>query len=312
MSTENTPVAPDTDDLDAFDDLLHGRSKPVEAAEGQASPDAVEEVNEEVDALEPNDDTHDEDAEDDEQEPEVKEDPKPKLTRSQKRINQLLEKNRLLEERVAAVEKSANPPEPKTVEAKTAPSPEDRNEDGTDKYPLGEMDPSFIRDLTRFTLAEEREAFKADLAKEAEEAKASAAKAELVNAWTEQLVPAQERYPDFLEKGQELLDTFQDIDARYGEYLEATIMSMENGTDVLYYLASNPEEADQIIKSGPTKATIALGRISTRFDKEETQPKIRPSKAPVPPPTNRGTSVSRSVPDDTDDLDAFAKKLFKK
>ena len=122
------------------------------------------------------------------------------------------------------------------------------------------------------------------------------------------------KYPDMLERNLELQETFVDLDPDYGSYLANVIMSMDRGTDVLYYLGSNIEEAKAIAAMGPTRATIALGRIEARFtDSEEPEPvkKVKVSKAPVPPATlNKGGSATMPVSHDTDDLEAFERKLF--
>ena len=125
---------------------------------------------------------------------------------------------------------------------------------------------------------------------------------------------AQERYPDYFEKGQELIDSFSGIDEQYGQYLTDTIMEMDAGPDVFYYLATNPEEAKKIVDAGPRKATIALAKLEAQFvsaTPETRAPKIKTTKAPTPPPQLKGSAVARaSVPIDTDDLDAFTKALF--
>ena len=141
------------------------------------------------------------------------------------------------------------------------------------------------------------------------------AQQELQAAWGEKLDTARERYPDFNEKGQELIDSLGEIDQQYGEYLSTTIMEMDHGAEVLYYLASNPEEARDIIASGAKRATIALGRLEARFEEGSAEkPKARPkvSKAPPPPPKNKGSAVAAgtTVRGDEDDLDAVARALF--
>ena len=94
-------------------------------------------------------------------------------------------------------------------------------------------------------------------------------------------------------------------------------MSMDKGPDVLYYLSSNPDEAKEIVNSGAQKATIALGRIEARFLDDETDTKTvkqKVSKAPVPPPKNKGSSATKMSLDATSDnvnLDALAKELAK-
>jgi hypothetical protein len=49
-------------------------------------------------------------------------------------------------------------PEPKPLREQLpaeAPNPDALDEDGEPIYPLGEFDPKYIRDLTKFTIAEE-------------------------------------------------------------------------------------------------------------------------------------------------------------
>ena len=197
---------------------------------------------------------------------------------------------------------------------------DDKNEDGTDKYPLGMFDEAYQDDRFNYMkekfIAEQREA----LEREAQEAETRRAQEALTNSWNEKLDPARERYPDFNEKGENLLETFADLDPAYGEYLTAMIMSMDYGPDVLYFLSNNIDEAERIVKLGPQGATIALGRIEARFDRasdedgeRETKPRPKVSKASPPPPRNRGSNAALpEVTDDTDDLDAFSAKLFKK
>jgi hypothetical protein len=333
MSTENTPVETVTDDLDAFSEQLYGQSKSEPEAATSEDTDVEEQ---EVDATETKTQDDDADAvetetdddadtveEEDDNDPEP--DVKPKKNRFQERIDELTGKAKNAEReaeelrrRLEAIEQKQNPkdePTPAPADV-SGPSADDKNEDGSDKYPLGEFDPQYIRDLTRHTLQQEREAEKQRESAAKQEQEYAAERAALTESWQEKLGPAQERYPDFQEKGAELFTTFNGIDQTYGEYLTATLMSMDHGPDVLYYLASNLDEANNIVASGPTKATIALGRLEAKFVQEAAEktlarPKV--SKAPTPPTTLKGSNqVVADVPDDTDDLEAFAKKLFKK
>lgn len=319
MSNEQTPVEPVTDDLDAFSDELFGQSK--SDSEPSSSED-IEEVVEESDAKE---DTHadadDTSAPDDDEETEeaVDDNPKPKKNRTQERIvglnSQLRETERKLAEAIARIEAQEKPEPKPATEAVGEPKPTDVNADGTDKYPLGEFDPTYIKDLMRHTLAEDSKVRDEKLKVSTEEAKAAEAQASLEASWNEKLAPAQERYPDFQDKIADLQPALGNIEEGYGTYLQNLFMDMEHGPDVLYYLANNPEEAVKIVESGATRATIALGRIEARFlEDNEEKPNARPkvSSAPPPPPRNKGSAASVEVPDDTDDLDAFAAKLFSK
>lgn len=322
MSTENTPVDP-TDDLDAFSADFFGQNEAQ--PEPASSEDTEDAPDEESDALN-NDATHegdetpdDTDSEDDEADEPA---PKPKKNRAAERIEELNKKyretQRELEELKSRLEKNDSPATKQNeVVESAAPQPTDQNEDGTDKYPLGEFDPLYIRDLTRFELAEGQKALDAERQKALEEAKVADARVELETEWNSKLGPAKERYPDFDEKGQELFEAFADVDQDYGEYLASTLMQMEYGPDVLYYLANHPDEARKIVDSGPFKATLAFGRIESKFafadeEKQKARPKV--SQAPTPPVhTNRGNAAPvPEIPADTDDLDSFEKVFFKK
>lgn len=337
MSTEENFAAEDTTDLDAFSAELFGDSKPVETPAKE--PEADEPEKSEDDATDEKPDTQDEaddtlaEKEDDDPEDEESEEvpeeeqPKPKpKSRYQERIDELTRVAKEAERReqattakfeqlLARLEQNA-PPEakPQAAVENTAPAPDDTLEDGSDKYPLGEFDPQYIVDLTKHTLEAERKTWEAENAKAREQATLEAAKNELVQSWEQKLEPARERYPDFQEKAAELVDGFNGIDQQYGEYLTQTIMGLDYGTDVLYHLANNPDEAKAIVASGPLKATLALGKIEAKFalaEAEKTVARPKVSKAPTPPPTNKGSAVARGeVLDTTDDLDAFAAKFF--
>lgn len=325
MSTNENPVDSTDLDLDSFSDELFGRtpSTPEPASSEEPS------VDEDVDTDAPTDDTQPEETDtlenEDELEQEEEEAPKPKKTRFQERIDKLTgearEAQRERDELRARLEKlEKGSPEPVPAAKKepgTAPSPTDKNDDGTDKYPLGDFDANYIRDLTKHTLQQERAAIEKAETEKRQLAERESQATALASNWNEKLEPAKERYPDFQEKGEQLIDSFEGIPPAYGEYLTGTLMAMDYGPDVLYYLANNVDEAKKIIAMGAQKATIALGRIEAKFalaEAEKQTARLKVSNAPEPPQhQNKGSAVSRvEVPDDTDDLDAFEKKLFKK
>lgn len=329
MSDEtNTPVDPISDDLDAFTEQLFGQSVPSDEAatsqEDETEDQEADANDETVDTQTIEDDTlatesDDEDTEATEETPE-----KPKKNRYQERIDELTAKYReaerqreadrqAFEARLKSLESSTNTEELPNTDG---PDPTEKLPDGREKYPLGEYDPAYVRDLARFEVAQEMKSLeKAREAKEQEKAQ-DAQVAALHESWNQKLAPAQERYPDFVEKSESLLGSFNDLDPTYEDYLSATIMGMDYGPDVLYYLASNPSEATSIFRSGATKATIALGRLEARFaeaEAEKTLARPKVSQAPVPPPTVRGAAPAKMpTPPDTDDLDAFERELFKK
>jgi len=331
MSTDTTTET----DLDLFSSELFGHSKepePITNSEDPAksddNPDPVETPSTEPDdKSDTNVDTPEQD-DDDNKEPEVK---TQKKSSYQDRINELTAARREAERREADLQKrldeiiSRLPDNKKTTDepvAKqdaSAPDPNAVNADGSEKYPLGEFDPNYVADLTRHHFNKQMAEFEAKQAEVEKQRAVETARTALQSEWNEKIAPAQERYPDFAEKGAQLIDSFSDLDPNYSNYLADTIMGLDNGPDVLYYLSTNPTEAVAIVNSGATKATLALGRIDAqmgvRRDAEKTtesRPKV--TKAPAPPPVmNKGASAANiDIPDDTDDLEAFASKLFKR
>ena len=324
---EETSVDQTDLDLDDFSTEFFGQTSADPQEEATPEDDVKTEDESDAPTNDESVDTLDEDDTLDNEDEGEEETPKPKKNRFQERIDELTTARReaerreqALAEKLSALEekfnKTAEPVKTAQAEVNDGPTPDDKNEDGSDKYPLGEYDPNFIRDHVKHTLETERKAYELEKTKELEQRKVVEAQAELQTSWNSKLAPAQERYPDFMEKSTEFVNAFSDLNPAYSEYLSTTLMSMDYGTDVLYYLANNPDEARKIVDSGAAKATVALGRLEAKFafadeEKQKARPKV--SKAPTPPPINRGSAVSNAeVPDDTDDLDAFANKLFKK
>lgn len=306
---QNVPV--DTDDLDEFSsDFFGSKVEKEEVKEVEDAPKPEAKPTEADD-----DDPVDDEAEIEE---DSKEEAPKKKKSAQERISELTAARKKAEQHAEELERKLNEalgkkdnPEPAKVEAKSAePSPDEVDEDGEPKYPLGEFDPKYIRDLTKFTLNEERKAQQEEFKKEAAKNQAEAAQNELLSEWENRVQEVESELPDFRTKTVNLEEAFSEIEPAYGQYLASTIMSLENGPQVLYHLANNIEEAKAIVKLGPVMATIALGKIEASLSKEER--KVNQSDAPPPPPRNRGGSVTNRTRGDTEDLEAFEKEFFKK
>lgn len=320
--SDNT-VSPDTDNLDDFEALFNGKAtaapkepeavetEEVEAKEGEPedSPLATEEVGD----LGEDDDSSDED----------KSDSKAKKKPSfQERMNEVTAARRQAERerdellaRLEALEKvTRKEPEPvaPVVQEDGTPDPDDINEDGSAKYPQGEFDPKYIRDLVKFETMRERQELAAKDAQEQAQRQALDAKTALNEQWQEKIKAVETTIPDIREKGAALDEAFVDIDAAYGEYLATTIMTMDHGPEVLNYLADNIDEARRITRMGAVGATIALGELHSQFKSKPTsKPKV--TSAPEPPSSRvRGTSGRFQTADDTDDLTAFESKFYGK
>lgn len=331
--------------LEEFEGLFFGKAEePTEeaAAENEEDSLATEETEnedtpvaeDEDEAPEEADESEDEDEE--EEEPEEDERPKGKKNRKsfQERINELTAKAREAERREAQLLRrleeleTRSQKEESTNEEKApvlrdqlpddAPNPDAKGEDGEPLYPLGEFDPTFIRDLTRYTIEVERKAAEERAAQEAQARQLAEEQQKLQNAWIDRVAEVEKELPDLREKISDLTDTFQDIEPMYGEYLATTIMASELGPQIMYYLSQNIGEAQKIVASGPAAATLALGRLEAKLAKtvevpKETKRNKLVSDAPPPPDARtRGAHGRFAVAPDTSDLEAFEREFFKR
>lgn len=316
VTTESQSV--DTDNLDTFASDFFGQKKEAPASTKAPVEQDVDIVEDEVTEAQ----TTDVDPDDVELEEAPVEAPKKKTV--QDRIDELVKQRedakresdarveqlrKEFEDKIAALT-------PKAVEKKsTEPTPIDLLEDGTEKYPLGEFDPQYIKDLTRFTLSEERAQASVKAEEDRRVNEETQARQALTNDWNGKLEVAKTEYPDLMEKGQALMANFNNLDQGYSGYLSTVLMSMDKGPDVLYYLSNHPEEAVKIVNSGAQRATLALGRIEAKFleaDAEKLVAKPKISKAPPPPSVQaRGTNGAFvSIAPDTDNLEDFEAAFF--
>jgi hypothetical protein len=332
--TEDNSNLVDIDDLDKFEDAFFQRTpEKEEVVEDEPEDEEVDETGD--DTPEPDEDEdaeEEEDAPDEDDEPEEEEPPAPKAKGKksfQQRIDELTadkyESKREIETLRKELEKlAARSPEEKVDEvplrqqlSSEAPKPDAVDDKGEAVYPLGEFDPRFIRDLTKFTIAEETKAAKEEAAREAALSAKEAEVRALSVSWNEKLEKAEETVPDIREEIKNMVDVFADIEPSYGEYLATTIMSSELGAEVMHYLSQNIGEARKIVASGPVAATLALGRLEGKLSvpapvAEQRSTKKVSEAPPAPESRSRGRGGQFAVKADTDDLDAFEKVFFNK
>lgn len=318
-----------TDDLDAFEkDFFQRPEAPVKEADEDQSEEPKDKVEEEVTEtpLEtPEDDAPEGEEVEDE---ELEEAPKPKAKKSAKeRIDELVAdryaRDREIENLRRELEQAKARPEekeePKPVKASVPegmPMADAVDDDGNPVYELGEFDPQFIRDLTKFTIAEETRIAKENEQRLAAQKQMEAAQAEIQQKWLTNVAEVEKEIPDLRQEIAELADVFKDVEPSYGEYLASVIMESDFGPQIMHHLSQNIGEAQKIVASGPAAATLSIGRLEARFvkaDDEEPQPKKKVSNAATPPEQRtRGAHGRFSVPPDTDDLDAFEREFFKR
>jgi hypothetical protein len=334
IDDNNPEIVGANDDLNEFENLFYDRKAPEAEVEDEPVNDEPEDETDEVEEVEGDGEVEtpatEDEADEGEEEEDEKPQPKAKKGSFQERINELTAKAREAErerdavlKRLSDLEAAAAPKKEvkEDVEAarpdfgKDAPDPDAEDDKGEKLYPLGEFDPKFIRDLTRFTIERESERVEAERTERQRQAAIETEMQELASKWQDKLTETEKELPDVREKITVLTDTFQDLDDGYGEYLATTIMACDNGPTILYYLSENLAEARQLVNSGPAAATLAIGRLEALLERETktqaTQPKTKVSEAPEPPKNrSRGSGARTLVKPDTDDLDAFEREFF--
>ena len=328
IAVEEVEAKVEVEDIEA-DALATDEDTDAEAAtsDDDETPDEdSEEPDEDSDDPDKDDEKSDEEEDEKEPEPERKGN---KRKSAQERINEITRRAREAERREAALlqrlealesrDKEVAKEEP--IQAKLpqgAPTPDAVNEKGEPLYPLGEFDPLFIRDLTKFTIAEETKAAKAAEAEQTQAKELAKAKEELRTSWNQKLDSVEEELPEIRENIVDLVETFQELEPAYGEYLAMTIMQSENGPQIMDYLSKNIGEAQVIVASGPAAATLAIGRLDARLararpNEEEKRNQKKMSAAPAPPAqATRGRKGQATVRPDTDDLNAFERVFYEK
>ena len=328
-NNSNDVVIEDTDfdDLDKFSEAFFGSAKPETSEDKKEDVGHQEDTPATEEAIEPKEDevTGDDEVVDNPEDDDSKFKLGKKKLTARERIEQLNAKMReeerarqaeaearqKAEARIRELEQRQAEKVEQPVEGGKGPSIDDLDENGEEKYPLGEYDPQFIRDVLKYEREEARKEIAKEFQQQQEQALRNEAITTLQNEWNVKVEQAEERLPDLRDRGLQLEQALSGADPAVIESLAMTIMSLDNGPDVLYYLSEHVDEARAIAQGGP-KALIALGRLDGYV--KPTKPEVKlVSAAPEPPPSRtRGTGGRFSVQGDTDDLDAFSEMFFKK
>jgi len=124
-------------------------------------------------------------------------------------------------------------------------------------------------------------------------------RANLISKWEEKVEAVSDKYEDFSQKVGEL---------EPGIPFVAAMMEAENGPDIAYYFANNPEEADRIIQLPILAQIREIGKLEATLAAKPPAVK-KPSQAPTPitPVTGTATPVA-SEPSENDDMKTWIKK----
>jgi hypothetical protein len=204
----------------------------------------------------------------------------------QKRIDKLVTRQRELEAELTAL---------KAPKTETATTTEEQAPDPV----FFESQAEYIAALVKFETAKAKKDAIAELKAETVKSKEKEQEEVKVSSWQERVQVAHKSHPDLAE----LLE--QDLPV--SPIVNDVLIESEIGGELLYYLASNPDELAEISKKGPIAAAKALGLIEDRLLKAaETKPevKVTQAKKPISPVKSGKGSGGEKSPDDMD-LDEY-------
>lgn len=214
-------------------------------------------------------------------------------SRSEKRIKQLLEREREYRERLAFLEGQLRrdpAPETKPAEATAPTLPQDLaqwvgEEPKPEAFPAGEFDPQYLRAIARFEARNEQ----AQLVQQQRAHAQREAAAAQARAFAEQAEQAAKDKPDLREVvgglGQRLADW------------QANLLA-EAGIEVAYAVGKDAD-AEARIRAARSPLVVAreIGRIEERIKRSADRPIPQPTASPEPPPRAvRGGNVGARDP----------------
>jgi len=237
--------------------------------------------------------------------------PKPK-SKYEKRVLQLLEKNKELERKLSEKQdvKTEPSPAPEIQHTRSKPTAEDKAEDGTPKYTTYE---DFVEDLADWK-AEQR----------METAKREQVQQEAQKALQSKLDEARTRYDDaddvIFPASQAILN------AKIPVAVKEVFGQSDMFIDLCYVVGSDPEELKKFISLAQSNPRAAIGKVfeyergiaeelsasktdKSRDDKGQFTPEAKKTSAPKPPsPVNGASSRAFDVSDESLSAEEWARK----
>jgi len=174
---------------------------------------------------------------------------KPKKSRSQKRIETLSGEKNKANERIAELEAQ--------LEAKTTPKSDD-------------IDPADFNDFEDYEKA---------LNGGGDDKKSKPAKAPLNPEYVKAMENLQTKFDVDADKYEDFDTKTQNKDLKITDYMVMAFNEVDNSTDVVYYYASNQEEAEKVSKMTPTRQAIVVAKKAADLLKK---PFKKTTKAPEP------------------------------
>lgn len=140
-----------------------------------------------------------------------------------------------------------------------------------------------------------------------EKAKADAEKANQEKRQTESqnLVKTyQEKIAEFKKSAEDFDEAMEDVNhVNMPRHVQQLILESEQGPELTYALAKNPQEFERICKLSPIAAARELGRFESKLNPQTVEKKSEETKttkapAPINPVGSKSTSTSQKSPDD--------------
>ena len=230
-----------------------------------------------------------------------------------KQTRELRETKRLVADLQAKLEAMNKPveekpltPAPEAAKDTPASSPPDPS-----KYQYGELDPQFIRDTARHEAKIEMQALREAMRQEQDALQRDAVA-------QREVAELQTKAATIEQAGAAKFSDFNDVvveGAKAGEWtLTKEMFELAAETtvapDILYHLARNPAEAEQVAAMPARQQALWFGRMEAKMATPTPAPVKAATKAPPPTSAARGSSGRNTVAPDTDDFKAFKKMLF--
>lgn len=203
--------------------------------------------------------------------------PEQKVSGAEKRIKQLLGRIKELEGKLAL------PVETPKAEVITVPAAE-KSQDASDPEPTIDGFDTYEQFVKAQARWEARQEFKSQ--QEQAEKKQKAAEfvkqqEEAQKVFEKRVAEATKRHPDFKEVA--LSKEFLDVLPK-GSFCDAFLLESDHGAEVMYHLASNPDDFARIISLAPIAQARELFKIENQFASgSEPSPAPKVTSAPKPP-----------------------------
>lgn len=199
-----------------------------------------------------------------------------RIANANRRAAEAAAEARLLRERVAA------------LEAERAPKPAEapRREDFADDVAYIEARADHA---ARKAAAEAREADRKESEGQQRQTRQQEADAKVAESWTKREAVFQAQAKDY----QDVVEPFVEEDLRhFSDGTKRLIVESEVGPQLLYHLATHPEDAERIADLSPVRQIAELGKLEDRMQR----PAKAVSKAPAPiNPVSAGRSGGKDV-----------------